>query len=367
MTSRSVLGLTAGLLVGAALPAFADTVTLKNGRELHGRLVEESADSIVLRTGTGGQIVVLKEKIATFTENANWGDDQGGRATKPLPDRDDAGDEGDEGDADEGEAPPPRPPRGGPAEPGADPAADWRWPSGLTRAEIDRLTPVRDELLGELEELGPSPEERMAMVDASKLSSAERSAMDDLFTRMGYNRQRRSSAAMVRRGARDRLVSEFGLKAIPELVEALGDTNYWQARMSADALGKLAGGGDGEDAKWYCYHLDVPTKLIGLMGHQGEFGLSPAMRLDANAAMERVTGHKVGFEASEETLRTAAETKSLRDWRSWWSRARSTWQAEQKANEERREEILADLDTLRRGEMPAGKGADDDESDPLGD
>jgi RNase P/RNase MRP subunit p29 len=355
----TLLSVSAALVAGLAATALADTVTLKNGRELHGRLVEETADSIVLRTGTGGRIVVVKEKIATFTENADWGDEQGGRATRSLPSSEGGEGEG-EGETEDGAEPGPQGEGG--AEEG--PAADWKWPAGLTRDEIAELTKIRDDLLAELDELGPSADERMKAIDESQLSAGEKREMGDLYTRMGFNRQRRSSAAMVRRGAKDRLVSEFGNKAIPSLIEAIDGGGYWHSRMAAQAVGQLASGGEAQDARWYCYHLNVPAKLIKLMGHQGEFNLSPSMRGDANEAMEKVTGHSVGFKASDETLRTQEETRALKEWRTWWSRARAQWKKEEAEKEARRDEIADALDQLKKGEIPEGYG---DEDDPLGD
>ena len=55
-------------LLAAASPVVADTVTLKNGREIHGKLVSEGKNEVRLRTA-GGTITIPRADIATFNEN----------------------------------------------------------------------------------------------------------------------------------------------------------------------------------------------------------------------------------------------------------------------------------------------------------
>ena len=87
------------LAVGAGY-GVADTVTLKDGREMHGRLVRESEDRIWLRTNSQGETEIPKSKIATFTENADWGRTYELRSAGSKAEGDEGG-EADGGDAED--------------------------------------------------------------------------------------------------------------------------------------------------------------------------------------------------------------------------------------------------------------------------
>src|SRR5690606_5426291 len=63
---RSIFALAAAVALGQ--PALADTVILKNGREIHGRLIEERRDAIVMRVEGGGTMPIRKADIASFFE-----------------------------------------------------------------------------------------------------------------------------------------------------------------------------------------------------------------------------------------------------------------------------------------------------------
>ncbi len=335
---------------GGPAPAWADTVTLKNGREIHGRLVEERDDSIRIKT-VGGTITIAKSEVATFTENDNFGEEEYGRIT-PATEKPEKPAEGAE------EAPAAE--RGGAEQPAKDGAAagaesgEWRWDASVTDEQKARLTPIRDALLEELKKLPPSEEEMKAVV---ALSGPEKETLDDRVQAMAW-RRRQGSANLRRENAMERVVEEFGEKAIPRLVQALGGSGQWVARMSSRALGELAkpaGQGLGKDAasrKWLLYHYDAPGALIELLDHQGEID-SPFIRRDANAALEAITGEKQGWPTSTESLRTAAETKAYRAWVAWWKGAQTAWKAEQTKAEARRKEIAAALDEIRAGREPA--------------
>src|SRR5687767_14004916 len=65
--------LTVLLMMGAlAAPAFADTITFKNGHEVHGRLIEETDKHVIFQVGYG-KLKFDKREIATFTEDADYG------------------------------------------------------------------------------------------------------------------------------------------------------------------------------------------------------------------------------------------------------------------------------------------------------
>lgn len=336
---------------GGPAPAWADTVTLKNGREIHGRLVEERDDSIRIKT-VGGTITIAKSEVATFTENDNFGEEEYGRVTP----------------ASERPAPPARGEAGTPAaeQPGrggesaTTPASEgeWRWDPSVSDEQKARLTPVRDALLEELKELPPSEEEMKAVV---AVSGPDKQTLDERVQAMGW-RQRQGSANLRRENAMKRVIEEFGERSIPRLVQAVGGNNQWVARMSARALGELAkpaGEGLGKDAasrKWLLYRYDAPGALIKLLDHQGEID-SPFIRQEANAALEAITGQKHGWPASTESLRTAAESRAYQAWVTWWKGAEAAWKAEQEKATARRKEIAAALEEVRAGREP---GSPDD-------
>lgn len=332
------------LAVGLA-PALAraDTVTLKNGREIHGRLVEERLEDIRIRT-EGGTIVIRKAEIATFSENENFGD-YGGRirpAAGTQPGTPAPGGEG--GTPAEGGQPDAQP-----GTPGATPPAgdEWRWPEGLSREEIKVLEELKAKYEAELEELGATKEERLKAVEAT---TQERSAMQELIRRFGLVR-RQGSANLRREQARDELVSQFGVKAIPLLADSVKSENQWISRISAQAIGLLAGGDADGQRKWLMFHLRVPAALLPLLDHQGEVD-SPFIRQEADQALKAIAGNGVGFVASRDPLRTPAETQAMRAWQRWWTAAEKEWTEAEATKAARRVELKEKLEALRRGENP---------------
>src|SRR6516225_1138513 len=87
---RKILGLAIVLMLVAAPAArvHADTITLKNGREVNGKIVDEKKDFVMFKV-LQGTIKILKRDIATFTEDDNIGLDKIGKpradAIKPEP------------------------------------------------------------------------------------------------------------------------------------------------------------------------------------------------------------------------------------------------------------------------------------------
>jgi len=325
-----------GVLLGSSAPARADTVTLKNGREIHGRLVEELVDRIRIRTAGAGVIVILKDEIATFSEN-----ELDTELTPPSAQREDAGEPGGAAGAQE------RPQDGGEA----GEATGDDWDAGVTDEQKKELTPLRDALRKELTELGPPAAERLAAI---ALSGPEESQLGERIRAMA-NRHRQGSANLRRRNALDRVVQEYGVRAIPQLVAALGHQNQWIARMSAQALGAVAAGAkDKAAAQWLLYHFKAPAGLIDLMEHQGEVD-SPFLRSDANAALEAISGATQGFVASEGSLMTPPEAQARKAWQSWWSRLAEFRAAEENKRDERRKQVQAQLAQIRKGERPTAE------------
>lgn len=339
----------AGALVLAALAstsARADTVTLKNGRELHGKLLDEDKVVIRLRIEGGGSITVPKADIATFTEGevlVTYSRPQADTAPVTTPTSPDPAT--------------PTPPAGGAATPaptGAAPttpaAAAWVWPASLTPAQIAELTPIRDAVLKQLADLGPPAEERLKALETS---AAERTRIQELMARF-RDRQRQGSANARRGVAREEVVG-FGAKGIDALVDGLGSESQWTRRVSAQALGALAGGAGevtAKDMRWLMIHQSVPQKLLALLGDQGEVD-SPFVRADANAALEAISGAKQEWPQTTDRMRTPAESQAADAWSRWWQTERRRFERSQETYAAKRAALEAKLDLLRQGKSPS--------------
>lgn len=366
------------LAVAAALTpqdALADTVTLKNGREIHGRLIEERRESIRMRT-EGGTITIEKAEIASFTEGevfTNYGgrtrtQEEVDQATPPT------ATPGTPGTPPTTPGTPPTSPPGRTTP--VDPAAEWKWPANLSPDAIAELTPIRDQVLADLAKLGPTPEERLKTV---VVSGEERARIQELMLRFNY-RQRQGSANAHRNQARDHVL-EFGLKAIPFLAEGLTHEAQWTRRVSAQGLERLAKSPPAAptppqnqgtptprpgtpaptspapttaaDVKWLMYHHEVPERLVTLLDHQGEID-SPFIRAEGATALAAVTGLTLTWPttAPEERLRTSDENKAKTAFETAWAREKTRFTNEQQAIAKTREELQAKLATLREGRNP---------------
>ena len=354
------------LMVGASY-GLADTVTLKDGREMHGRLVRESADRIWLRTNSTGETEILKSKIATFTENANWGRSYDlrteGSKAKPADGEGEGEGEGTEGgdaktgDAKTGDA------KGGPVD-GIPALADWTWPDELTDAEIQVLEELRDAFYTELtEDLLPTTEQRLKKLELPEGAEAE---IEKQSAMLAWKR-RQGSANMRRRNAQKAILTNYGVAAIPALVDNLGHEDWWRQRLSADGLGKLMKSGsasdggtfsvewEAEEARWYAYHFNAPASLLGLLDHKENTLDSPFIRQEANGALAAITEHKVNYPPQAEKptlLPSAEEADAIKRWKSWWPLERSRWVKAEAERDERRGKVVEAIQTLLKGKTP---------------
>lgn len=359
------------LAVGAGY-GVADTVTLKDGREMHGRLVRESEDRIWLRTNSQGETEIPKSKIATFTENADWGRTYELRSAGSKAE----GDEGGEADGGEGgEAGTEDAPKAGGAGatkagglPGGLPAlADWTWPAELSKAEVNTLTPIRDAFYTELkDDLLPTTEERLALL---KLPEGAAEEIERQSAMLAWKR-RQGSANMRRRNALDAILSGYGVRAIPALVDNLGHEDWWRARLSAQGLAKLMKSGSADDgggkasskvewkeadARWYAYHFNAPASLLGLLDHKENALDSPFIRQEANEALGQITQHKVSYPSAGEKptlLPSSEESAAIQRWKSWWPLERARWVKAEKERDERRDKVVEALQQLLKGQRP---------------
>ena len=373
LLTSTFLGL--ALACGVAELAQADTVTLNNGREIHGRLVQENAEDIWIRTGQG-TIKIPKFRVATFSENENWGqygrprsveelrkiEEEKQRQAAEAAARRNKGEGADTGGATPPTAPGPRRQGGAPADSGGGKDGEWAWGANVTQEQIETLTPIRDKLLEERQKLGKTEKERLEEI---KLSGEEENALQQEIKMLGWVRGRggarrggRAGSAPRREAARKKIVSTYGVRAIPALVKALSSASLWQARTAATTLMDVAANAaNKDDMRWLMYHFKAPQALLRLMDNEGDT-ISQYVRADANAAMEKVTGASQSWPAlsaepsDTSELRTRAETQAYRAWQKWWAKEEARFKKEQEAGKKRRSEIAEQLEQVRQGENP---------------
>lgn len=376
--------LACAMMLGFIAPAQADTVTLKNGREIHGKMTKESKDSIEIRT-SGGRIVISKGEIATFNENADYGNyGQSPTTKRRLADEAakkaaaDAAAKKGKGKGtkkDPKDKTPPKtltPDEKKKAEESAKKTSltkdGWEWGEDVKEDAIETLTPIRDGLHKELEDLGPTPEQRLEEI---KLDGAQATSLRDAIQRLSWNRSRRDRGGNVRANVRrnnrmKEVVNGYGIKALPSLIKGLSNNSYWVKRMSAQAIAELMKSPQGDakvtglakmdtkKARWLGFHFRAPESLLKLLDEQ-EQPISAFVRSDANKALEATTGQKSRFKEGKDALRSSAESAALKQWKIWWPRALEEWKAAEEKALAKRAELFEKLQKVQQGTNPTEK------------
>lgn len=325
---RATMGVSMVALFVAA--AQADTVVLKNGREVRGKVLDEGRDTVRVKTD-GGTLTLRRSEIESIRID---GSDDGSRRTPPPP------------------VDPATPP-GGPSTSARPlrPDEPWTWAPDVGPERIAALTPVRDRLLADLAALGPTREKRL---EALACSAEERAQLQALIGDFDDIR-RRGNAAQRRNAARDETVRS-GIKALPFLLEGLGREGHWTRRISAQALQRLMQAPGGtltpDDARWLTYHKRVPAKLITLLQTQGDAD-APFVRAEAAGALAAVSGQAVPYpQGVRDALPTLDEGQAERAWTTWWERAERDWRRAEDEKERRRVDLLRKLGRVRVGQDP---------------
>lgn len=283
-SSLLALGLT-GVLAG---PALADTVTFKNGREVHGRLIEETKDEIIVQVGQG-KLRFAKREVATFTEDNDYGQ----RYFTP-PHRSDAYELGGPGGA-------------------AMLGKYWTRHKDAGQDELKDLKGVHAKLEEEYVKLGASPEARARKLE---LTGSEKTQLDNTLVSFGRVH-----------GVGD--VSGFGLKAIPSLVEVLQSGDMVAKATAAMAIADVYSRGELDDARWICGKVRAGVVLTTLLEASGDETAGSA-RTAADKALQAVSGTQFNWQDSKDPYPTESQRESIRSWKLWASKDAATFQESEK-------------------------------------
>jgi hypothetical protein len=330
------------LVLGAlAAPALADTITFKNGHEVHGRLMEETDKYVIFQVGNG-KLKFDKKEIATFTEDADYGQ----RYFTPPKREDDSGN----------------------TTPGVDgkPGKAFLVPADATPEEKKDLRGVHARIEEELGKLGPSPDERQRRLD---LTGTERASLDAAISNLGDAKSNTADFAAL------------GPKCIAGLSDVLVSGTARAKANAAAAISDAVTRGDEGDAKWALGHYKVATNLANVLDASGDEGAADA-RNQANHALEIISGTSQSWLDTKDPAPTEAQRNATTKWKDWAKNSDASFDAAQieretgaNPNKPSRKTLLADWKELddpqnwrkaldrcsdRYGTTPttAGKGGD---------
>lgn len=295
------LALTLVLTGALSAPALADTITFKNGHEVHGRLVEETDKYVIFQVGNG-KLKFDKKEIATFTEDADYGQ----RYFTP-PKRDTNAEN---------------------VTPGVDgkPGRTFFVPADATPEERKDLKGVHARIEEELAKLGPSDDERQRRLD---LNATERASLETAIANLGKGRSSTADFAAL------------GPKCVGALADALQTGDSATKADAASALVDAIARGDEGDAKWALGRFKIATLLAAVLDAAGDDAAATA-RNNANHALEVISGTSNGWidtrEASPTDLQRAAATK----WKDWAKAQDASWDATAKDRDGARKKLNAD-------------------------
>jgi hypothetical protein len=274
--------------------ALADTITFKNGHEVHGRLVEETSDYVIFQVGNG-RLKFAKRDIATFTEDADYGQ----RYFAPPKRSEDAGGETTMADGK---------------------VRRWTEHKDATSDERKDLRAVHTRIAEELGKVGTSADERDRKL---QLSGADRTSLDAALSDLGKPGRARFD------------FSQFGPKAIGPISDVLANGSTVARTDAAVAIADAITRGDVEDVKWALGRNKVGTKLVALLDLSGD-AASAAARNAANATLEAIAGTSVGWSDSKEPSPTETQRNATTKWKEWAAKDAAAFEASDKDRDAQR-------------------------------
>jgi hypothetical protein len=274
-----------------SLPARAETVVLKNGRTITGKIVASGPEAAILEVQCGsghGRIKIPRSEIAEVRDDSFSADGITGIA-------------------------PPTPAGAHTLESAA---------SSDLEARLRELGPSREELLGELEPTPAEAEELAQLERGLDLGSVE---------------------------AAERLAAK-GRPALLVAARALAAPSRLRRAAAAEAVRRLAAD---ERTLPFVLALDLPTLLVACAADDAT-DESPAARFAARRALEAIAKRDVAAEerASTRAL-TDAERVALSLWRDWWQNEQKDVASWEEPRSRERTEIRTELH--RRGIRPPGE------------
>ncbi len=271
------------LLLVFAATAVADTIVLKNNREIKGVILsaDKDDDYVELMIPQVGKMKFHKRDIAEII----WNNDDGtsyveeferDRPVGSSPADPEAGDEGDES-----------------GEPGAE--------EGTDETEEGADAP---KILGDIE-----------VADPPSPTSDERQDLDLWMRRLGDMRRR--GGAGTRRILAVKELTRMGGVAVPRLTSELSSGNLWARRNAYLVFADL---GAKTDQKKYLWEK-IPNLIDGI-GDEDYL-----VRANANKALESLTGKRKGYPGALEGPPSADERKTQQKWREFWTEVEPEIQA----------------------------------------
>lgn len=198
------------------------------------------------------------------------------------------------------------------------------------------------ELEEDLAEVGPTKEQRLAAikVDDEAMKNMRKTGETWKTHNLGTN------SIAVREEAREALLKQRGLEAMPFLLECLKGDAYWPKREAIEACVELVDRFD-DEARWLLYHYDVPKIMIDMIGTGPE-----ANRVDLREHVEDSLIEIVGrdpllvHELSGRTWWSAKQNRQReafvkRVWSENWARIQERWSKVQHEREAYRARLEA--------------------------
>jgi hypothetical protein len=305
---------------------FADTATLRNGREIHGRLIVETSKFIELRIAQGGRMRIMKEDIATFTENDNHGQNYGKGGVKSPRSRN-----GSSGKKSGGVK-------------GSRKKVDSKKPRVKDAKELfrDSLPKASRSLKAEekeklLEKLFSLRDPKGAYLSLTVANAEENEELTQLFKDIGYARKAGNRGL---RGQALEKLKKFGVKALPKAIEGLKNkSNVYVRRNSLRCITHMVE--KGERWGFYNSHFGISEGALGLLVDQAH-DLSFGVRSAANDLLKKTAGEGVGFIGNTDQFRTANQLESKKNWTKVIQSAEKSYKRDQEKRREKFEEALSE-------------------------